>query len=1099
MLRLLAAGLLILLSTTLNAQSILHHQLKVELNPETGDIHVTDFITLPTQIDAADIQFLLNQNLEITHSSLKLKKTQNKIITSTLGAVASQYRLEAKGQSELEISYHGRIQNQLSAANENYARNFDETAGIISEEGVFLATQSLWFPLFDEQMLSFELEVKLPKDWLSISQGERKQSQIVKSQRIDMWSMPKAQDDIYLIAGRFKQYEQVGEAVKAMVFLRQADPALAQKYLDTTETYVELYERLIGEYPYEKFAMVENFWETGYGMPSFTLLGSQVIRFPFILHSSYPHEILHNWWGNSVFVDYERGNWAEGLTAYLADHLIQAQKGQGMMYRRGVLQKYSDYVNDGKDFALTDFQSRHSSASEAVGYGKTLMLFHMLRLKIGDEHFRQGLRQLYRDYRFKQAGYADLQAVFSEVSSQGLSHFFQQWQTRIGAPQLKIVRAQQKNNQLHIQLQQTQNEPAYELDIPLAISLSGQKTAEQVVLHMQQKSQSFDVLIEGQANRIDLDPEFDVFRRLAPQEIPPALSQGFGSAKVLIVLPSRGDRGFKRAYESLAQQWQQSQAGAWEIVWDNQIKQLPDDRAVWLIGWRNQFLPAFQQRFADTDVSWQKQSVTIAGKNWNANQHAIVLTARHKNNPAQTLLWLGSHDINAIAGLARKLPHYRKYSYLAFTGDAPDNVLKGQWQVLLSPMSQVFDATQAIPAQMQKREPLIQAAEHFSKKRMMGDIRFLASEQLKGRGIGTKALDSAANYIVEQFKLSGLRPAWNNQYRQTWTADLGADKGKTNLSNVLAMVPGTNPKYKDQVVIVSAHYDHLGLGWPDVHKGDEGKIHYGADDNASGVAVMLEFARYVKDTWKPERSILFVAFSAEEANRLGSEYFVQHAGYQPEQIIGVVNLDTVGRLGAKPLQVFGIDSASEWVHIFRGIGFVTGIKINPIREDIGSSDQTSFINRGIAAVQLFSGAHEDFHRPSDTIEKIDAEGLVKVAEVLLQAVDYLASRETLMTLPGQQPSSASKSSSGRKVSVGTIPDFSFVGEGVRIQDIIAGSPAEKVGLAEADVLVKLNQNVIKNLRDYAQALRQLQPGETITLVYLRKGKQHQVKLKVEAR
>ena len=128
-----------------------------------------------------------------------------------------------------------------------------------------------------------------------------------------------------------------------------------------------MYRGLIGPYPYGKFALVENFWETGYGMPSFTLLGPQIIRFPFILSSSYPHEILHNWWGNSVFVDYETGNWCEGLTAYMADHLIQEQRGKGDEYRRDTLQKYRDYVRDGRDFPLTEFRSRHSAATEAVG------------------------------------------------------------------------------------------------------------------------------------------------------------------------------------------------------------------------------------------------------------------------------------------------------------------------------------------------------------------------------------------------------------------------------------------------------------------------------------------------------------------------------------------------------------------------------------------------------------------------------------------------------------------------------------------------------------------------------------------------------------
>ena len=222
------------------------------------------------------------------------------------------------------------------------------------------------------------------------------------------WESHGPVDEITLVGGPLVPYRDAAGAVEALVYLRQKDDALAAKYLQATAQYVEMYRGLIGPYPYGKFALVENFWETGYGMPSFTLLGSQVIRFPFILTSSYPHEILHNWWGNSVFVDYESGNWCEGLTAYLADHLIQEQRGKGEDYRRDTLQKYRSYVKDGRDFPLAEFRSRHSAATEAVGYGKTMMVFHMLRQKLGDEGFRKWAGGFYRDYRGKQASFGDV-------------------------------------------------------------------------------------------------------------------------------------------------------------------------------------------------------------------------------------------------------------------------------------------------------------------------------------------------------------------------------------------------------------------------------------------------------------------------------------------------------------------------------------------------------------------------------------------------------------------------------------------------------------------------------------------------------------------
>ncbi len=144
-------------------------------------------------------------------------------------------------------------------------------------------------------------------------------------------------------------------------FFADSDDKLADKYLKMTGVYLKMYEDMLGPYPYSKFALVENFWETGYGMPSFTLLGEKIIRFPFIIYSSYPHELLHNYWGNSVYVDYDKGNWCEGITAYMADHMLKEQRGQGADYRRNTLEKFTDFVNTDNDFPLSEFLNRQQS------------------------------------------------------------------------------------------------------------------------------------------------------------------------------------------------------------------------------------------------------------------------------------------------------------------------------------------------------------------------------------------------------------------------------------------------------------------------------------------------------------------------------------------------------------------------------------------------------------------------------------------------------------------------------------------------------------------------------------------------------------------
>ena len=217
------------------------------------------------------------------------------------------------------------------------------------------------------------------------------------------------------------------------------------------------------------------------------------------------------------------------------------------------------------------------------------------------------------------------------------------------------------------------------------------------------------------------------------------------------------------------------------------------------------------------------------------------------------------------------------------------------------------------------------------------------------------------------------------------------------LRNVIGVLPGSKAEWKGQSALLTAHYDHLGLGWPDVHKGDEGKLHPGADDNASGVAVLIELAKALASEEKPQRTIVFVAFAGEEAGLLGSKHYVEHPAFPLDKTIGVINLDTVGRLFDKKVSVIATGTASEWQHIFRGAGFVTGVEGRMIPDALESSDQKSFIDKGVPAVQIFTDPHADYHRPGDTADKIDGPGLVKVATFVKEGIVYLGERDQPLT------------------------------------------------------------------------------------------------------
>jgi len=319
---------------------------------------------------------------------------------------------------------------------------------------------------------------------------------------------------------------------------------------------------------------------------------------------------------------------------------------------------------------------------------------------------------------------------------------------------------------------------------------------------------------------------------------------------------------------------------------------------------------------------------------------------------------------------------------------------------------------------------------------------------------------------------------------------------------VVGVLPGTKQKWDAQSVIGGTHVAHLGRGWPDVRSGDEGKIHPGADDNASGVAVLLELASLLGRELEPERSVVFVAFTGEEWGLRGSRRYVEAMKRWPvSEAMAMINLDTVGRLEDKKITVFGTGSATEWIHIVMGIGFTTGVQAESVADDLGGSDQKSFTEAGLPAVQIFSGAHEDYHRPSDRAESIDPAGLVKIATFVREAVVYLSERENPLTstLSAEAPSAPPAASSGRRVSLGTLPEFSFPGPGVRIASVMPGTPAEAAGLLAGDLIVAIDDEEIADVRAYAGVLRRHEPGDTIRIRVSRADEQLEVVATLVAR
>jgi aminopeptidase N len=690
------------------------HFLEVWLQPDKNQITVEDQITIPKSFSSnsgGKLYFMLHAGLIPTSltSGLQLKRVDKKSNSRQFDILSRLFSLSRdipreffsvilpSDQKTFSIKYHGEIYHPLKQAGETY--------GTISPKGVFLSGASSWYPEVFGHSVVFKMKVHLSQKWNAVSQGERIEYDRNEKETKVIWESKNPQEEIFLIANSFSYYSKKSSLTEAMVFLRQPDKDLANKYLRVTSQYIEMYEDLLGDYPYKKFALVENFWETGYGMPSFTLLGPRVIRFPFILHSSYPHEILHNWFGNGVYVNYEKGNWAEGLTAYLADHLIKEQRGQSADYRRGTLQKYTDYVSSQNDFPLVDFRSRHSSSTEAVGYGKSLMVFHMLRQMLGDEIFIKSLNAFYEKHKFRSAGFDDLRKIFKESSSTDLKNFFKLWVSSSGAPELKISETKffqvEGKYRLKATLEQVQEEKSYPLRVPLTVTLEGKSQTYQTTLVMKDKVHELELMLSAKPLRLDVDPEFDVFRRLSRNELPPALTQVFGVDRVLILLPSK-EKPLIHSYRELAESLKGSYSDGVEIKMDNRIQELPADKTVWILGWENRFLSRFSSALKSYGGVIDNTEAVIGGKRLPRKGHSLAVTTRHPNKSELGWAWIGIGNQEAIPGFARKLSHYHRYSYLAFEGNQPTNILKGKWPVLNSPMTVYLSEGKTVKPQMGK-------------------------------------------------------------------------------------------------------------------------------------------------------------------------------------------------------------------------------------------------------------------------------------------------------------------------------------------------------------------------------------------------------------
>jgi aminopeptidase N len=581
----------------------------------------------------------------------------------------------------VKVVYQG-VLNEAPAVSQ-FSREYiaDQTSGTISEAGSFLAPDSFWYPRSGNEMSRFSVETLGPAGYESISDGSRTLHETVGGKLAVRWENPHPADGLYLQAAAYDVHESEVAGIKVYTYFFPGGDELAALYMEKSKKYLAFYDALLGPYPYEKFAVVENFFETGYGMPSWTLLGRTVVRLPFIPDTSLPHEICHNWWGNGVFVDYSLGNWCEGLTALCADYQLQKQRAPGgdAEYRRQVLRDYASYVRGSNDFPLASFRERDNPASRAIGYGKSLMVFHELERRVGEEAFFSGLRRLAAEWKFRRASWLDILAIFEKSGGPRPADFYRQWVARAGAPVLRLenTRLEESAGRTTLYFALSQDGDPYELSVPLTIVLPGGPVERTVSLAAARGEFSFS--LDQRPLRLEIDPQNHLFRRLFPEEIPPSIAKVLGAEQPLIVW--QGDGVEAARYRSIAELLDKNRTAlvGSAIPADSAQRR---ERALILVGggilpaeWTSLLQPVWKQ-------------VPLAPGQAEDPALCTVTALVHPDNPDLAALLVNAGDKANLEAVVRKLPHYGKYSYLAFLGET--NIAKGIWEVTASPLIATF-------------------------------------------------------------------------------------------------------------------------------------------------------------------------------------------------------------------------------------------------------------------------------------------------------------------------------------------------------------------------------------------------------------------------
>ncbi|MEK6763644.1 MAG: M1 family aminopeptidase [Nitrospirota bacterium] len=712
---------------------IRHHDLFVQIVPEQHLLIAKDRLTIEVLPQKSPIRFSLAPTLQVDRIVLVQESAgvesphdvpfelEHGSTPESAQQVTISSKVVAAGLVTLDVHYHGVINDSPREPRHLRFVTPSETAGHIGLEGVYISSESSWYPDVPESLSTYALLVAVPTGWTVVTQGRAGESRacpagLCRDENMTMteWTVTQPSEALTLVANTFVSTvrdwrAKTGQKIRLSTYLFPDDAHLAEEYLDATARYLDAYILLLGPYPFEKFAVVENFFASGLGMPSFTLLGSGIIKRHYVQPYALGHEIVHSWIGNDVFNRAERGNWVEGLTTYLANyywHELVGDRTQAQDQRRLMVQGYNLHVPPERDYPVAQFTQKLDEHDNAIGYHKAAMLFHLLRQELGEEIFWRAVKVLVAEYHGRHAEWRDLERVFAEESRRDLRWFFAQWLEREGAPALSLSEAVARpvsgapaeTFQLETTIVQS-NEP-FRFSLQLRIQMEGDRT-QMLTVPLRSQREMISVTLPARPIAIDLDPEFMAFRRIARQSLSSVLNHYVTDRRRSVLTAFTDEPGHPSPFRDIvarieSQEQRKPVSERTAITPLDKDGLFPQEGSVLVLGGeesRSEIRSIMAKHCGERAVL-NDRGVTVMGTSYEGPGLALLVSCHRVDRPGSVVTVLYAASQQAVAKVARLLFFYGWNNFVLFKDGAV--AARGEWPFTSDRTEVGLDASNSI-------------------------------------------------------------------------------------------------------------------------------------------------------------------------------------------------------------------------------------------------------------------------------------------------------------------------------------------------------------------------------------------------------------------